>query len=132
MIEILTLLITLAALLLLIWLAWRFTRVADTGPILEEKHRLMLVDLHDGLNKLGDRLQSISTDNSERLRNSVAEELKQTRDAMQALQLAQTDNLVRNREALLEKLNSTFETLNKAVESRLDLISGKVSERLEE
>src|SRR3989344_6900046 len=118
--------------LLLLWLTWRTVfkpEASSLGTQLEEKHRAMLLDLNDGLNKLGDRLNTVLADSSERLKQGVALELNQTREAMQALQLAQTDNLAKNREALLEKLNSTFETLNKTVEGRLDLISGKVSER---
>ncbi len=121
--------------LLLLWLTWRIVFKPEASSLnaqLEEKHRAMLLDLNDGLNKLGDRLNTVLADSSDRLKQGVALELNQTREAMQALQLAQTDNLAKNREALLEKLNSTFETLNKAVESRLDLISGKVSERLDE
>jgi DNA recombination protein RmuC len=133
--DILILFFSGCTLVLLVGLLWRQLHADHSGPLLqqlEEKHRAMLMDLNDGLNKLGDRLQATATDNSDRLRLSVAEELKQTRDAMQALQLAQTENLAKNREALLEKLNTTFEALNKAVEGRLDLISGKVSERLDE
>lgn len=121
---------SLLTLLAVIWLGLRLRNIL--GNQLEEKHRAMLLDMHDGLNKLGDRLNAASQDSAERLRVSVAQELNATRDAMQALRLAQTENLTQSREALLEKLNTTFETLNKAVESRLDLISGKVSERLDE
>ncbi|MFM9912084.1 MAG: DNA recombination protein RmuC [Methylophilaceae bacterium] len=122
--------VSLLTLLAVIWLGLRLRNML--GSQLEEKHRAMLVDMHDGLNKLGDRLNAATQDSSERLRVSVAQELNATRDAMQALRLAQTENLTQSREALLEKLNTTFETLNKAVEARLDLISGKVSERLDE
>lgn len=117
-------------LLLLLWLVLRL-RGMLAGQM-EDKHRAMLLDLHDGLNKLGDRLHGVLTESSERLKQGVGLELNQTRDAMRDLQLAQTENLTKSREALLEKLNTTFETLNKAVETRLDLISGKVSERLDE
>ena len=121
--------------LLLLWLTWRTVfkpEASSLGTQLEEKHRAMLLDLNDGLNKLGDRLNTVLADSSERLKQGVALELNQTREAMQALQVAQTENLAKNREALLEKLNSTSEALNKTVEGRLDLISGKVSERLDE
>jgi DNA recombination protein RmuC len=117
-------------LLLLLWLVLRLRGMLSSQ--MEEKHRAMLVDMHDGLSKLGALLNSASQDSAERLRLSVSQELQATRDAMRNLQLAQTENLSQNREALLEKLNTTFETLNKAVESRLDLISGKVTERLDE
>ncbi len=135
MLELILVVLAGLSFLLLLWLAWRIVfkpKASSLSTQLEEKHRAMLTDLNDGLNKLGDRLNTVLADSSERLKQGVALELNQTREAMQALQLAQTENLTKNREALLEKLNSTFETLNKTVESRLDLISGKVDERLQE
>jgi DNA recombination protein RmuC len=132
MLEILTLIIAALALLVLAWLAWRMVHGSDNTAALEEKHRAMLLDLNDGLNKLGDRLNVVLVDSSDRLKQGVALELNQTREAMHALQVAQTENLAKNREALLEKLSNTSEALNKTVENRLDLISGKVSERLDE
>ena len=124
----------------------------------EEKHRAMLLDVNDGLNKLGDRLSASSNESSERLRASVAAELQATRDAMQALQLAQNNSLSLTRETVLEKLHTTLseqgksqqalindtmlkatttltqsiESLTKAVDGRLEQIGGKVSERLDE
>ena len=125
---------------------------------LEEKHRVMLLDFNDGLNKLGDRLSASSQETSERLRASVANELQSTREAMQALQLAQNSNLALTRESIMEKLHTTLaeqgqaqqalindtmlkatttlslsiESLSKAVDNRLEQIGGKVSERLDE
>ncbi len=125
---------------------------------LEEKHRAMLLDFNDGLNKLGDRLSASSQETSERLRASVASELQSTREAMQALQLAQNSNLALTRESIMEKLHTTLaeqgqaqqalindtmlkatttlslsiESLSKAVDNRLEQIAGKVSERLDE
>ena len=125
---------------------------------LEEKHRAMLLDFNDGLNKLGDRLSASSQETSERLRSSVANELQSTREAMQALQLAQNSNLALTRESIMEKLHTTLaeqgqaqqalindtmlkatttlslsiESLSKAVDNRLEQIGGKVSERLDE
>jgi len=116
------------------------------------------VDMQDALNKLGDRLNSAAGESSERLRTAVAQELKATRDAMQSLQLAQTESLAATREQVLEKLHLTLaeqgkagqeliqatmrnatlqltasiETLTKSVDGRLELIGGKVSERLDE
>lgn len=162
MIDMITFIVTLLAFLLLVWLVFRSLKVADMAsvllPQLEEKHRAMLLDLNDGLNKLGDRLNAASLESSERLRQSVAHELKETRDAMQALQLAQTSALSQVRETMLEKLHTTLseqgkaeqamiqdtmlkataqltasiETLTKAVDGRLEQIGGKVSERLDE
>ena len=125
---------------------------------LEDKHRAMLLDLNDGLNKLGDRLNIASQSNSEMLKSSVSNELLATRDAMQALQLAQNASLALTRETVLETLHKTLseqgksqqalindtmlkatttltlsvESLGKIVDARLEQIGGKVSERLDE
>jgi DNA recombination protein RmuC len=161
MVQIIILVIALAILLLLIWQTWRESHLDKNIIILqqlEEKHRAMLRDVNDGLNKLGDRLSASSADISDRLRTSVAAELLATREAMQALQLAQQNNLASTREAVLEKLHITLseqgnaqqklitdtmlkatttltqsiEGLTKAVDHRLEMIGGKVSERLDE
>ncbi len=161
MIQTLILIVAIAILLTLLWKIWRDSQVDNNTVILqqlEEKHRAMLLDLNDGLNKLGDRLSGASTEMSERLRSSVASELQATRDAMQALQLAQSNSLSQTREAVLEKLHTTLaeqgkaeqeliqttmrnatmqltasiEALTKSVDGRLEQIGGKVSERLDE
>lgn len=149
------------AVLLLLWLAYRQSR-HDAHQLLlqqlEEKHREMLRDLNDGLNKLGDRLSQASGGQSELLRAAVAQELQQTRDAMQSLQLSQTESLAQTRETVLERLHvtlaeqgkaeqtmihetmlktatqltNTIEVLSKTVDGRLEEIGGKVSERLDE
>lgn len=166
MIQIIILLVVLAILFSLILQLWKSNQ-PDSSAVkaqevilrqLEEKHRAMLLDFNDGLNKLGDRLSASSGDTSERLRLSVAAELQATRDAMQALQLAQNNSLALTRETMLEKLHttlaeqgkaeqeliqstmrnatlqlvSTIDNLAKAVDSRLEQIGGKVSERLDE
>ena len=102
----------------------------DSG--LEAKHRAMLVDLHSGLTQQGDRLGGHLTDTSERLRGSVGVELKQTRDTLQALQLALIQNMAQQSAALNERLVETTRSLNAKIDERLDQISGKVSERLDE
>lgn len=162
MIETLLLILVTLCLLVLLWLAWRQANAADSTTVLlqqlEDKHRAMLLDLHNGLNTLGDRLQESAVNNSERLRAAVAEELKQTRDAMLALQSTQTASLAQTRENILERLHTTLaeqgkaeqeliqatmrhatlqlttsmEALTKTVDGRLEQIGGKVSERLEE
>lgn len=151
-----------AVLLTVAWIAVRM-RGADNAQRdvmawQEEKHRAMLRDLHDGLNKLGDRLVASAGESGERLRASVAQELKATRDAMLALQLSQSESLAATREQVLEKLHQTLseqgkaeqelmqatmrnatlqltgtiENLTKTVDARLLEISGKVTERLDE
>lgn len=161
MIQTLILFVATAILVLLLWKIWRDSQVDSNIAILqqlEEKHRAMLLDFNDGLNKLGDRLSAASGEMSERLRHSVAAELQATRDAMQALQLAQSNSLSLTRETVLEKLHTTLaeqgkaeqeliqttmrnatmqltasiETLTKSVDGRLEQIGGKVSERLDE
>ncbi len=148
-------------LILLAWLAWReFSNNNNSALLsqLEDKHRAMLLDLNDGLNKLADRLNAASQDNGERLKASVSLELQATRDAMQALQLAQNSSLAQTRETVLETLHKTLseqgreqqtlinntmlkatttltqsvESLGKIVDNRLEQIGGKVSERLDE
>ena len=147
--------------LLLAWLLWRAYKSAQNAQLLqslEDKHRAMLLDLNDGLNKLGDRMNTASQADAEKLRQSVSQELQATREAMQALQLAQNTNLAQTRESVLEKLHVTLseqgksqqslindtmlkatttltqsiESLSKIVDARLEEIGGKVSERLEE
>jgi DNA recombination protein RmuC len=151
---------TLLVLLLTLWLAWRSTQnqYSELVKQLEEKHRAMLLDLNDGLNKLGDRLNVASQDSGDKLKQSVSQELQATREAMQALQLAQNSSLAQTRETVLETLHKTLseqgkaqqalindtmlkatttltqsvEALGKIVDARLEEIGGKVSERLDE
>lgn len=161
MVQIIILIISFVILLLLLLQMWRESKVDRNILILqqlEEKHRAMLLDFNDGLNKLGDRLSNATNETSERLRASVATELQATRDAMQTLQLAQNNSLSQTRETVLEKLHTTLaeqgkaeqeliqstmrnatlqltasiEALTKSVDGRLELIGGKVSERLDE
>jgi len=161
MVQILILIIATAILLLLVWQMWQNNKLDANLQILqqlEDKHREMLRDFNDGLNKLGDRLSATSNETSERLRSSVASELQATREAMQALQLAQQSSLSLTRETVLEKLHTTLseqgkaqqsliidtmfkttttlqqsiESLTKTVDGRLEQIGGKVSERLDE
>ncbi len=162
MLEIILVVVLIALLLTVLWLVIlvRGSGGAHRDAIAwqEEKHRAMLRDLHDGLNKLGDRLVASANDSAERLRTAVAQELKATRDGLQVLQLSQTESLAATREQVLEKLHQTLseqgkaeqeliqatmrnatlqltgtiETLTKTVDARLQEISGKVTERLDE
>jgi len=105
---------------------------AQQGELLEEKHRAMLRDLHEGLAKQSDRVGSVLGDSSERLRARVASELTQTRESVHALQLALSRSLSENREAMLGRLAETTQSLTGKIDERLDQISGKVNERLDE
>lgn len=157
------LLVVLLILQLLItsWLAWRDfsnSKNVQLEDQLEIKHRAMLVDLNDGLNKLADRMNTSSHEMSERIRvaslgssemlkSSVSSELNATRDAMQALQLAVLETLHKTlseqgksqqsvvNDTMLKAtttLTQSIESLGKIVDSRLQEIGGKVSERLDE
>lgn len=159
--ETLQFILTCGLLLLAIWLLLRVLKQQSNMLLiqqLEEKHRAMLLDLNDGLNKLGDRLNAASQESGERLKQAVSQELQATREAMQALQLAQNNSLAATRETVLETLHKTLseqgkaqqvmmhdtmlkatttltqtiESLSKVVDTRLEEIGGKVSERLEE
>jgi len=160
--DILLLVLLIAVLLLLLWQTLRSHRAEQANRNLivqlEDKHRAMLVDLNNGLNSLGDRLINLSNEHSDRLRAQVTQELSQTREAMQKLQMSQVESLAATRETMLEKMHVTLaeqskaeqiliqntmggatqllaqriEALTKTVEERLELISGKVSERLDE
>ena len=75
--EIIVFLLVLA-IILLTWLAWREFASAKNSALLnqlEDKHRAMLLDLNDGLNKLGDRLNAASQDRGDKLKTSVSLEL---------------------------------------------------------
>lgn len=106
--------------------------VRNLQQALEDKHRAMLGDLHEGLTKQGDRLGTQVAESSDRQRLSVAEELKQTRDVLHALRLTMTQEMGTQREAMLERLSATTEILNTKIDARLGEIAGKVNERLDE
>jgi len=145
----LQLIVTLIILLFVLWLVWRSTQnqSADLLKQLEDKHRAMLIDLNDGLTKLGDRMNTASQGSAEMLKNAVSQELLATRDAMQALQLAVLETLHKTlseqgksqqsivNDTMLKAtttLTQSIESLGKIVDARLEEIGGKVSERLEE
>lgn len=151
----LEILFIVAVLLLLIaLLAMQFKQPARAAQMLEQQHRAMLTDLNDGLNKQGDRLIAAQAAESERLRAAVSEELRATRDAVNALQAKQdglrTEMLAQTLAKLSEQgradqeliqnsfrnatqhLATSIEVLSKTVDGRLEQIGGKVNERLDE
>jgi DNA recombination protein RmuC len=159
--EITQFIATVLLLFMVLWLLWRSYQNQSASMLiqqLEEKHRAMLLDLNDGLNKLGDRLNITSQQNADSLKSAVSQELQSTRETMQALQLAQGSSLAQTRETILDTLHKTLseqtksqqaqindsmlkatttltqsiESLSKVVDARLEDIGGKVSERLEE
>ncbi len=134
MLEGLILLLGLVSLLVLagLWLRLPEQIAARLAQSQEERHRLMLGDLHQGLNQLGDRLLQANGDSAGRLRDAVSQELLQTREAMQALQLAQQRALAETRENLLAQLAQLAANLQAQQEAlRVELV-GKTLETLAE
>ena len=147
LIEIILGLILLVSVIIL----WKVNQGSSEGnnldKLLEEKHRAMIVDINDSLNKSSDRLNK-----------TVTEELKSTRKSLNDLQLSQQEALSKIREEITEKIHKTLseqgkaqqetlqnslkntalqliasvETLTKSVDKRLEAITGKVQERLDE
>jgi DNA recombination protein RmuC len=80
-----TLAVALVALLVLAWGVHRIATlerrlkdpVAAVAPLLEEKHRAMLTDLHIGLTQQGDRLGRNLADSSDRLSAKIDQRLDQ-------------------------------------------------------
>jgi DNA recombination protein RmuC len=83
---------------------------ADLASGQEERHRAILTDLHGGLAASADRIASRQSEEGDRLRRAVGEELQRNRDQLQAFE-----------KGLAEK-----------VDARLGEIGGKVNERLDE
>jgi len=128
------------ALIAVLWVGTRVGSLARrqtdlpevVSDVLEKKHLAMLKDLNDGLNGLADRLGSSQGETAERLRNTVSQDLKQTRDAMLVLQLSQTEELSANRENQAQRLGTLAAELNaKHDELRGELLT-RVLERLAE
>ncbi len=147
MLEILLSVAVLTLLLAIVLLVLQRRLPAHAAQVLEQQHRAMLSDLHDGLNKQGDRLITAQAGESERLRAAVAGELRATRDALHALRselltqvLAKLAEQAREDQKLIQDsfrnatqhLSVSVEALSKTVEGRLEQISSKVNERLDE
>ena len=138
MLEIITIVLLSLVLIALIWLMFRLnslSRLQGELPLermLEERHRQVLLDLHDGLNKLGDRMVAATTVSSERLREIVSQELKATREAMQKLQLAQQDGLSNTREEILRQLGSLSSELQAKQEAMRAEMIGKTLQTMAE
>ena len=106
MLEILIILAVLTFLLVIVLLVMLQILPARSSKVLEQQHRAMLSDLHDGLNKQSDRQAEHARADQELIQNSF-------RNATQ-------------------HLSNSVETLVKTMDARLEQISGKVAERLDE
>jgi DNA recombination protein RmuC len=106
MLEILIFLAVLILLLVIVLLVMQHKVPERAARVLEQQHRAMLSDLHDGLNKQSDRQAEHARADQELIQNSF-------RNATQ-------------------HLSSNVEILAKTMDTRLEQISGKVAERLDE
>lgn len=161
--QIIQLLLLALIIAILVWQCCRQQQISQQALAqllaqqLEEKHRMMMSEMHQSLNHLADRLQNLNAEQQDRLRTQLSLELTATREAMQALQVAQRDHLSQSSEQLslslrnglseqgmlqqnllktalqttTQSLTQSIEALTKVVDARLEEMSGKVSERLE-
>src|SRR3990172_3796439 len=106
MLEILIIVAVLTLLLVIVLLVMQHRLPARSAQILEQQHRAMLSDLHDGLNKQSDRQAEHARADQELIQTSF-------RNATQ-------------------HLSGSVETLIKTMDTRLEQISGKVAECLDE
>jgi DNA recombination protein RmuC len=98
------------------------------NELLEAKHLSMLKDLNDGLNSLGDRLGATVSESSERLRGGVEQQLRQTREALVALQLSQSQDMAANREQLLATVSETHKHVLENLAANREQLLGTVAE----
>jgi DNA recombination protein RmuC len=106
MLEIQIIIAVLTLLLVIVLLVMQYKLPARSEKVLEQQHRAMLSDLHDGLNKQSDRQAEHARADQELIQNSF-------RNATQ-------------------HLSGSVETLVKTMDTRMEQISGKVAERLDE
>src|SRR6266545_3440101 len=135
------LLIALLALLVLAWAAWRIAALerglkdpaAALTPLLEEKHRAMLTDLHTGLTQQGDRLGRHLTDSSERLSAKIDQRLDQIAGKVDERldegfkKTNETFVNVMQRLATIDEAQKKIETLTGSVVSLQELLGDKRS-----
>jgi DNA recombination protein RmuC len=137
----LTLSVAVIALAVLVWAVWRIAALerrlqdpaATLAPLLEQKHRAMLTDLHQGLTQQGDRLGRNLAESSERLSakidqrldqiagkvdNRLEEGFKKTNDTFVS---------VMQRLATIDEAQKKIETLTGSVVSLQDLLGDKRS-----
>jgi DNA recombination protein RmuC len=137
--SLIPILLALLALFALVAVAWLGLRLRDSqqalqqtperiAALLEEKHRAMLGDLHSALAATGERMSSSQLLSSESVRSMVSQELQQTRESIQILQLAQGRELGANRDILAQRLSE----LGSAMQARQDAMRTEVVSRLHE
>src|SRR6266705_1987737 len=135
------LIVSATSLAVLVWLALGFARlrsslkdpVAAVAPLLEEKHRAMLTDLHIGLTQQGDRLGRHLTDSSERLSAKIDQRLDQIAGKVDERldegfkKTNETFVSVMQRLATIDEAQKKIETLTGSVVSLQELLGDKRS-----
>ena len=122
--------------LLVVVLVMLHGQPARASQLLEEQHRKMLADMHEALARMGDRMVGAQADQSEKLQGALhalrTEMMTQTLEKL-AEQGRADQKLIQDsfRNATLH-LAGSVEALEKKVDARLEQISGRVSERLDE
>lgn len=144
--------VAIAAVFLILWRIAALhaaTKELPTGIdyALAEKHRAMLSDLHEGLNRQGDRQITQNSESAERLQRALAElnaSFQARQDQLRAELLGQimqqlAEQARADRELLQSglglasgQLSASMESLTRSINERLEQISGRVSERLDE
>src|SRR5260221_691282 len=124
---------TLVAVIILIFVVVAVARRQSGLPetlvrVLEERHMGMIRDLNAGLNSLGDRLGASQNEMFERLRNTITQELTQTRSTVGALQVRQVEELSATRETTTLKLAE----MSADLQSKHDLLRSQVLTRIME
>jgi len=136
MIEVLLALLALFALIAFVWLALKLGQVQgslarapeDLSLLLEDRRRAMLLDLNQALVNSADRLAATHAQHADSVRASVSQELQQTRETIQILQLAQSRDLASNRETMAQRLSD----MSAAVQSRQDAMRTETLTQLHE
>jgi DNA recombination protein RmuC len=134
MLEVSLIIVVLALVAVLLVLQQR--QPARTMQILEQQHRAMLSDLHDSLNKLGDRMVLAQNEQAERMQAAVhtlrTEMLTQTLEKLAEQGRADQKLIQDSFNNATQHLRTSIDTLSKTVDGRLEQIGGKVNERLDE
>src|SRR5437879_13570713 len=135
------LIVAAASLAVLVSLALGFARLrnslkepgAAVAPLLEEKHRAMLTDLHIGLTQEGDRLGRHLTDSSDRLSAKIDQRLDQIAGKVDERldegfkKTNETFVNVMQRLATIDEAQKKIETLTGSVVSLQELLGDKRS-----
>ena len=135
MVELLFTVMVIFVMLAFMWVAVRLNALAKgqhevpalLEHQLEEKHRTMLTELLMGLTKQGDRLASLQTEASDRQRQALLEELRNTREDMkqgvQAMRSNIAEVLQEIRTAVHSELDDTRRSMHDLQQFQSDNLS---------